>query len=256
MNAPPFSIRNGGAKSDLLIICDHASNFIPEHYGRLGLPPESLERHIAYDIGAGEVAAALAERLNCVGLLAGFSRLLIDANRGLDDPTLVMKLSDGEVIPGNRHVDPHDDKKQWQERIDKYYAPYRNEIDRRIDALEGERPFALFSLHSFTPIWKGWRRPWDAGLLHGIDDRFAVALIEGLRAEGNLEVGCNEPYPGGIAGESIETHGYERGLLNVTLEIRQDHLQSAEGRAEWVERLVHVVPEALARARASKPGWM
>lgn len=249
MNTPPFSVHNDSATSDMLVICDHASNFIPKRYECLGLPRESLERHIAYDIGAAEVACAIADRLDCVALLAGFSRLLIDANRGLDDPTLVMKLSDGEIIPGNRRVDPYEDKAQWQERIEKYYAPYRNEIDRRIDALEGERPFALLSVHSFTPVWKGRPRPWDVGVLWGEDGRFAEALVEGFQTLDNIEVGRNEPYSGGVEGESIETHGYNRGLLNASLEIRQDHLQSEKGREEWGERLVQVVPEALAKAR-------
>ena len=244
----PFSVYNGAAQSDLLLVCDHASNFIPKSYACLGLPQESLERHIAYDIGTAHITRALAERFDCVAVLAGFSRLLIDANRGIDDPTLVMKLSDGEIIPGNRHVDPYDDKEEWQRRIDDHYLPYHEEVAKRVKALQGKQP-ALLSVHSFTPIWKGKPRIWDIGMLWGKDGRFAEALVEGFENINGLEVGRNQPYAGGMEGESVQRHGENNGILYVSIEIRQDHLQSPEGCDLWVERLARLVPEALAKAR-------
>ena len=47
----------------------------------------------------------MARALGAPAVLSNFSRLLIDPNRGLDDPTLVMRLSDGAIVPGNRHLD-------------------------------------------------------------------------------------------------------------------------------------------------------
>jgi predicted N-formylglutamate amidohydrolase len=100
-----FEAMPGALDSGTLIICDHASNTIPPVYGTLGLPPEALYRHIAYDIGAAEVTRALAAQLNAPAVLSTYSRLLIDPNRGLDDPTLVMRYSDGAIVPGNGYID-------------------------------------------------------------------------------------------------------------------------------------------------------
>ena len=70
--------------------------------GDLGLPPEEMARHIAYDIGARGRDVELARLLDAPALLTRFSRLVIDPNRGEDDPTLVMRLYDGTIIPANR----------------------------------------------------------------------------------------------------------------------------------------------------------
>src|ERR1700710_1371361 len=95
----------GALDAGVLVICDHASNGLPACYGDLGLTRQSLERHIAYDIGAAWLTRRLAELLGAPAVLSTFSRLLIDPNRGADDPTLVMRLSDGAVVPGNARAD-------------------------------------------------------------------------------------------------------------------------------------------------------
>ena len=92
------------AAPQLIFVCDHASNALPPEYGSLGLGPDSFKRHIAYDIGAAEVTRAMAEAFAAPAVLGVYSRLLIDLNRGADDPTLVMKLSDGAIIPGQRQA--------------------------------------------------------------------------------------------------------------------------------------------------------
>ena len=100
-----FEIVNAGAAPHLIFVCDHASNALPPEYGALGLDPQLFQRHIAYDIGAADVTRAMAQAFNAPAVLGCYSRLLIDLNRGADDPTLVMKLSDGAVIPGNAKAD-------------------------------------------------------------------------------------------------------------------------------------------------------
>ena len=87
-----------------MILCDHASNALPESYGTLGLPTAELKRHIAWDIGAAAVTRHLSAALDAPAVLTRVSRLLIDVNRGEDDPTLIMRLSDGAIIPGNAPV--------------------------------------------------------------------------------------------------------------------------------------------------------
>ena len=162
-----------------LIICDHASHFVPPELNALGLPQGELERHIAYDIGALEVAEKIAETLECPLVASQFSRLLIDPNRGLDDPTLVMKLSDGSIIPANKNIDPFQDRTAWQHRIDAYYHPYNQAIETAIDAAlnAGEVPIIL-SVHSFTPVWRGQARPWQAAVLWDQDARLRDVAVQ------------------------------------------------------------------------------
>src|ERR1700727_3856564 len=128
---PAFEAIPGALDSGALIICDHASNAIPPDYATLGLPREALERHIAYDIGAAEVTRALAAQLGAPAVLSTYSRLLIDPNRGLDDPTLVMRYSDGAIVPGNAYIDAA----EIARRSARFWAPYRQEIAATVDAM-------------------------------------------------------------------------------------------------------------------------
>ena len=147
----------GTLDAGIIMLCDHASNALPPEYGTLGLAPEQLERHIAYDIGARDTALTMAQVLGCTLIMSCYSRLLIDPNRGADDPTLIMRLSDGAIVPGNADVDAV----ERQERIVRFHAPYHPPIRPAIDAslAHGIAP-RLISLHSFTPRWKNFSRPW------------------------------------------------------------------------------------------------
>ena len=152
----PVEKIDGKLSNGLILLCDHASNNIPNEYDLLGLPAKELERHIGYDIGVAEVSKALANRLNVSAILTNFSRLLIDPNRGEDDLTLVMQISDGVVIPKNVNVTSLEIKK----RIQQYYQPYHDAISETIKQYQefGVCP-VLFSIHSFTPSWRGQSRP-------------------------------------------------------------------------------------------------
>ena len=232
----------GDLDRGLLIICDHAANAVPPEYGSLGLGPEDLARHIGYDIGAGALTRALAARLGVPALLTTFSRLLIDPNRGEDDPTLLMRLSDGAIIPGNARADAA----EKQRRLTRYYRPYHDAINAALDAgIERGRPPAVFSVHSYTPVWRGWPRPWHAGILWDNDPRFAVPLIDKLRADPHLVVGDNEPYTGALKNDTLYRHGTRRGIAHALLEVRQDLIADDEGVGEWTDRLEPILTEIL-----------
>jgi predicted N-formylglutamate amidohydrolase len=234
----------GSAASGLILMCDHAANALPPGYGTLGLAPDLLATHIAYDIGAAHVTRRLAELFGAPALLGLWSRLLIDLNRGEDDPTLVMKLSDGSVIPGNR--DAKDD--DIARRIRKYHAPYHDAIDEEIMlAHDAGRVPALISIHSFTPNWKGRVRRWDFGVLWDRDDRLAGPLMEELRAAG-FEVGDNEPYSGELENDSMYRHGTAGGLPHVLIEIRQDLIATAEAARAIADRLHGILCGTLSRS--------
>ena len=238
----------GDAACGVVVLCDHATNHLPPEYGTLGLPAGELVRHIAYDIGAQAVTRGLAKRLGAPAVLSRFSRLLIDPNRGEDDPTLVMRISDGAVIAGNRHLDAAERTR----RINRFYAPYHNAISGVLDTClsTGVVPI-IVSMHSFTPAWKGAPRPWHAGVLWDKDPRLAVPFLDALRVDRTLVVGDNEPYSGILKGDTLWKHATQRGLANALIEVRQDLITAEEGQDEWSERLASIV-ESLLAGPASK----
>lgn len=236
---------SGSLAPDVILLCDHAANALPEAYGTLGLPPGELDRHIAYDIGVRGVTERLAAALGAPALLTRFSRLLIDCNRGEDDPTLIMRVSDGAVVPGNRTLT--DEERAG--RIARFYRPYHAAIADVIDrALAHGVVPVLLSVHSFTPSWRGVPRPWHAAVLWDKDPRLALPVLSALRSDAGLVVGDNEPYHGALRGDCMWQHGTSRGLAHALIEIRQDLIASDEGQAAWAARLAGVMQGILAGA--------
>ncbi len=234
----------GSIGSGALLLCDHASNAFPAGYGTLGLPEAELQRHIAYDIGALPVTKAMAEALGAPAIHTHYSRLLIDPNRGADDPTLIMRLSDGAIIPGNRSLSVE----EREARIARYYRPYHDKIGELIHvSLDAGVAPVLISMHSFTDSWKGVPRPWHVSVLWDKDPRFAVPLLQALAAEGDLIVGDNEPYHGALEGDCMWQHGTMRGLAHAIIEVRQDLIADAEGQQAWAVRLSRIMTGILAR---------
>ncbi len=233
-----------GALSRLVLVCDHARNRVPPEIGSLGLPEREMERHIAYDIGVRAVTLGLAARLGAGAVLSTVSRLVIDPNRGEDDPTLVMRLSDGTVVPGNARVDGA----EIERRLAAYWRPYHAAIDAALDGViaRGEAP-VLVSIHSFTPHYAGrGPRPWHAALLWDRDDRLVRPLMTRLTADPGLVVGDNEPYTGRLQGDCMWQHGTRRGIPHVLIEIRQDLIGAREGQEAWCARLAPAIAGAVA----------
>ena len=234
----PYRSIEGDLRTGILILCDHAENTIPEPFANLGLRSEDLNRHIAYDLGAAPVAERLAKLLSAPALISCFSRLLIDPNRGLDDPTLIMQISDGLVVPGNAGLD----EAAIAARVARYYTPYHQAIERAIDAgIAAGKPPVVVSVHSFTQAWKGVPRPWSVGVLWDKDPRLALPLLEGLRTIPGILVGDNAPYTGQLKGDTLYRHGTRRGLAHALIEVRQDLILGPEGQAEWARRLAEVL---------------
>ncbi|MEM8790235.1 MAG: N-formylglutamate amidohydrolase [Pseudomonadota bacterium] len=231
----------------LLLVCDHARNAVPPEIGDLGLPAEDMARHIAWDVGARDVTLALAERLGAPAILSTFSRLVIDPNRGDDDPTLVMKLYDGSIIQGNQQVDD----REVERRLNAYYRPYHAAIKGHLDRMEAAGlPPSIISIHSFTPQFKGrLPRPWHVGLLWDKDDRLMRPLFAELEREPELCVGDNEPYSGQLKGDCMFRHGTSRGLPHVLIEIRNDLISTEAGQTGWADRLAPMITRAVAEAR-------
>lgn len=240
----PFEHIPGDRASGLLLLCDHATNLLPAAYGDLGLPAAEFQRHIAYDIGTEVLTRRLAELSGAPAVMTRFSRLLVDPNRGEDDPTLLMRLSDGAVVPGNAHAD----SLERVRRIAGWHRPYHDAVATEIDAMlaTGVVP-AIMSIHSFTPVWKSRPRPWEIGILWDADPRLSRPLIEALQAEGDITVGDNQPYDGALKNDTLYTHGTRRGLAHTLIEVRQDLIGAPADSIAWAERLWRVVEPLLAR---------
>jgi len=238
----PLERIHGDPARGLLILGDHANLLLPEEYGRLGLPEAEFSRHIASDIGTRALIYALSERLRVPALMTRFSRLLIDPNRGEDDPTLIMQISDRALVPGNARID----RREREKRLNLYYRPYHAAITEQLDRMiaSGTVP-VIFSVHSFTNVWRGAQRPWHAGILWDRDPRLAVPVIEGLRRDEHLVVGDNEPYKGSLRGDTMYRHGTRRGLAHALVEVRQDLIQNDDGVEEWADRLAVVLQDIL-----------
>jgi predicted N-formylglutamate amidohydrolase len=235
---PAYTVHRPQGRSPFVLLADHAGQQVPRALSDLGLPQTERDRHIGWDIGIAGTTRALAERLDAWAIEQTYSRLVIDCNRPLASPTLMPEISDGTVVPGNAGLTTA----QRQQRIDAIHAPYHARIDAELDArLQQARPTVLVMMHSFTPAMNGVQRPWHAGVLYHRDTRFAHALLQALRDEGDLVVGDNEPYSVSSTSDyAVPVHGEGRGLVHVELEIRQDLIADVAGQEAWADRLARV----------------
>jgi len=238
---PAFEIHNGAGKSPVVLVCDHADNAIPETLDQLGLEAEKLQTHIAIDLGAAALSRALANILDSRLVLAKFSRLVIDLNRPLADPTLIPEISDGVPIPGNVSLRSED----RQQRIEEVFNPYHEAIAQELLKIEAaQNRAAVVAIHSFTPSMAGFDRPWHIGILWTEDQRMSKSLIKSLSQDKTLCVGDNQPYDARKhVGYTVEQHGGARDLPHVLIEVRQDLLTEADQIERWASLISrHLTP--------------
>ncbi len=236
-------VTNAGGRSPFVLVCDHASPFLPTRYGDLGLTADERLSHIAWDPGALAVSSELSARLDAPLVASTISRLVIDANRHIGSPGLIWTLSEATRIAANENLPPA----EVQFRIDAYYRPYHDAIEEVLDARQrAGKQTILVCVHSFTPVFLGVARPWQIGLIHGTDEGFTRALREALSAEvPALTIGWNEPYSAltGVT-YTLEHHGDARGIESTMIEIRNDEIVDAAGVERWSDRLARTLTAA------------
>lgn len=242
----PIELLETGSIGAALLVADHAGRAIPRRLGSLGLSPEALDRHIAYDIGIAELTRALGRRLDAAGVMSRYSRLVIDCNRRLDDPTSIAPESDGVAVPGNRGLAPV----ERRHRAGAIFAPYHAAIAALLARRRQQaRPTVFVSMHSFTPSLGGVERPWHLGVLWDKDARVAKPLLEALRQADDLAVGDNEPYDARTGeGYTVEAHAVAAGLPHVLLEIRQDLIAEPAAAERFADRLAPILAPIIAAA--------
>lgn len=230
----PFELVNADGRSSFALVCEHASNWMPSSYARLGLPETELQRHIAWDIGAADLARGLSLALDAPLILATASRLLIDLNRPPGSATSIPELSEATRVPGNCGLDDEERKR----RANRWFYPFQDAVGALLDRRqERGRLTRLLAIHSFTPVFLGQVRPWQAGILYRRSAALGAHLVERLGGEA-AAIAHNQPYQ--IDDESdftIPIHGEARGLDAVLVEVRQDLIATADGAAHWADRL-------------------
>lgn len=244
----PFVTTGVNRTEDIIIVCDHATNTVPAEVacGDLGLCASEMQRHIAFDIGAASVSQHLGTLLNAPVICSDFSRLVIDPNRGEDDPTLLMRISDGSLIPANRYATRAD----LDLRLNLCYRPYHAEITRLLAARE--QP-AVISIHSFTAKLQGGpMRPWHIGILSNCDRRLSDPLLCELSCEADILTGDNVPYSGYLPGDTMDRHARGSGYLHTLIEVRNDLIAAPGQQKKWAGRLAPLIQSAISRARAGK----
>ena len=240
---PPAMTINADGTSPFVLVCDHASNRIPEEYDDLGLSAIDRLRHIAWDPGALAVSLKLVELLDAPQVQSTVSRLAIDCNRGLDAPGLIPAVSEVTEIPGNRGLGDNERARRIAEFHDPFHAAIEALLDRRAAA---GRETSLVAMHSFTPVFNEVARPWPIGLIHGVDVTYTRLLLDALEAEDpDLDVGWNEPYAA-LSGVTytLEHHGDGRGLASTMIEVRHDEILEPDGVARWAALLARCLEAA------------
>lgn len=237
-----YQIENAGGSGKVVVVCEHAGQLIPAFINSLGIDAEIMCSHIAWDIGAAELARALSRSLDAPLILQRYTRLAYDCNRAIDADDAIVVESDNITIPVNIGLSVQDRRK----RYDEIYHPFENALSNLLDKrLELGQETILVTVHSFTPVYKGRRRGIELGILHDADTRLADRLLLQTENESSYRAARNQPYsPEDGVTHTLITHGIKRGLANVMLEIRNDLIDDEPGQQLWAERLTGLLKNA------------
>lgn len=226
-----YELINAGGKSDVVLLCDHASNRIPLQLGNLGISQQQMNSHIALDLGAADVARYLSSLLDAPLILSNYSRLVIDCNRQPESNGSIVHSNDGIAIPGNLGLTAA----QCLQRRQLFFDPYHEAINKLLLDRAGHTA-CLLSIHSFTPFLFGADRPWHIGVCYEDDSVYAAQWLTALRSQLEVPVGDNQPYS--IEADvdyTLPFHGRAHAIDAVMLEIRQDQISHAAGAKRWSE---------------------
>ena len=250
--SPVVVVENPDGAGPFVIVCDHASNRIPEEYKSFGFAEDALQTHIAWDPGALAVAQLLSARLDAPLFWPDVSRLVIDCNRAPDASSLIVVEREGRKVEANRALN----EEERARRLDRIHTLYHAAIDASLERrLAARLKTTLIAIHSFTPAYLGNGRPWQVGIVFDEDRRMADLLIRGLKADPALIVGVNEPYsPADHVYYTIGRHAGRHGLPAAMIEIRNDEIGDEVGQRSWADRLANILvaatPGSLARRHA------
>ncbi len=226
---------NPDGQGRMVIVCEHASNWIPQEYNNLGLDDVARMSHIAWDPGALQVAGLLSAEFDAPLITPGVSRLVFDCNRHIQAKSAIVETNDSYVIPGNAGLSDAD----RHDRAQRFYTPYHSALSNILDRAEASnRSPAIVTIHSFTPVYFGHLRNVEIGILYDDDGRLASEIFNAAETEGEYIVRLNEPYSAedGVT-YTLAEHAVPRGLLNVMVEVRSDLIEDADAQKNMAGRL-------------------
>jgi predicted N-formylglutamate amidohydrolase len=242
------AVLNAQGRADIVLVCEHSSNYIPDSFDGLGLTPDARSSHAAWDPGAEAVASAMAWALDAPLVVSRVSRLVYDCNRPPEAPDAMPARSEIHNVPGNANLSPE----QRQARVRLYYEPFRETLARTL----ADRPNAsVVTLHSFTPVYLGVTRSVEIGLLHDADARLVDALLETAPRHTCRDVRRNAPYgPQDGVTHTLRVHALPEGRRNVMIEIRNDLIRTEAQQQDMARCLSGWVTEALAETEGMPCG--
>ena len=226
-------------KKRILFIADHASNYIPDSLNNLGLTKNLIDTHISFDLGIKDLCISLSKSFNAKYIVGDHSRLIIDLNRGISDPTLIPVIVDKKVIPRNINLSDYEKRK----RVLRIYKKYHDEI-RKI--IKRDNINILISLHSFNPIFKNKKRNIHFGILSNQDRKLSEVILNEMRRR-KIRVGDNEPYKGNLIGDTMHKHGLQNHMHHSLIEVRNDLLSSSTKINRVSVLLKEIIDESIKR---------
>jgi len=223
---PPFSSENVAGTSPFVIVCEHAGRRLPASLGTLGMADEHLARHFMWDIGALELARAIAARLDAPLALQRYSRMICDCNRHWKAESFIPEQGEGIPVPANIDIT----EAEREQRRAEIWQPFQDGVEAMLDRRAMDDQQTLFvTIHSFTPVFFGVERKMEYGVLFDRNDSLSPALLEVLRARHGDKALANEPYSMSRDTDyTVPVHGEDRGLDSVEIEVRNDLLSSPE----------------------------
>lgn len=226
-----------------ILLCEHASNFIPTKYNNLGLEQAVLNSHIAWDPGALNIAEYMAKYLESPLIFQKISRLVYDCNRPPSEPSAMPTTSEIYQIPGNKGLT----QVERDTRTSAYYDVFCDVVSKVIDdQITKNRMPIIVTIHTFTPQYFGKKRDLDIGFLHDDDHRLVDAILDTALMDIDLKVARNQPYgPADGVTHSLKIHAESRNLLNVMIEIRNDLAVDATAQKSIAKRLSNYLISAM-----------
>jgi len=242
-DGPAVEVLNPSGLSDIVLVCEHASNRIPESLHHLGLGEEARKSHVAWDPGALALAESLSAMFDAPLVAARISRLVYDCNRPPEAPDAMPAKSEQFDIPGNQTISPSEHQARVIEVYDKFRAALTEIIAQKM--AEGQTP-TLVTIHSFTPIYYGQPRAVEIGVLHDTDDALASGILDAIGQDNSLKIERNQPYgPQDGVTHTLRLHGVSNNIPNVMIEVRNDLLSGGQA----VDRVARALGELLRQAR-------
>lgn len=244
----PVTLLHEQAESDILLVCEHASNRFPHSLGSLGLDEPATISHVAWDPGALGVSTHLSQLLDASLIHQNYSRLVYDCNRPPSAADAMPERSEIFDIPGNHNLS----SKEKSQRTEAIYRPFEKALTTFIkQRREANRPPILITIHSFTPIYHGRKRQVELGILYDQDTRLANAILKASLKEKDLIIRANEPYsPTDGVTHTLQNHALPHGLHNVMIEIRNDLIKTEADQKTMAEKLSKLFQTALAQISA------